>query len=89
MTPLRIWMGQEPSGRCSGPAPLECGASRLQQPGRGQRHRVFDVIPGIGMAAIEPGNGARGFLRGGDRLRGLTALRRRQHAWYAGNFRQH
>ena len=39
------------------------------------------------MATVEPWDGAGGLLGRGDRLRGLAALRRRQHAWHAGNVR--
>ena len=85
MTPLRNWIGHEPSARCVLRHQSKAARRWLQQPADRQRHRVLDVVPRIGVAAVEPGQRAGGLLCRGDRLRGLPALRRRQHAGYAGN----
>ena len=87
MTPLRSWIGHDPSARWVRRAPVERGACGFQQTGGGQRHRVLDVVPRIGVAAVGPRDGARGLLGGGDRLRGLPALRGRQDTRHAGNVR--
>ncbi len=66
-------------------APVERRPRRLPQPRDRQRHRVLDVIPRVGVAAVEPGQRAGGFLRRRDRLRGLEALLRRQDAGDTGD----
>ncbi len=55
-------------------APFEGRPGRLEQPGGGERHRALHVVPRIGVAAVEPGDGARRFLLGRDRQRGLPAF---------------
>src|SRR6516162_4027975 len=55
-------------------APVECGPRLLQQSRRGERHRAFHVIPGVGVTTFEPGDGARRFLGSGYRQRSLPAL---------------
>ena len=82
MTPLRSWIGHRTVGALNVAAPVERRPRRFQQTRDRQRHRVLDVVPRVGVPAVEPGHRTGGLLGGGDRLRRLSALRRRQDAGY-------
>ncbi|PQM48371.1 hypothetical protein C1Y40_01411 [Mycobacterium talmoniae] len=66
------------------PAPLERRPGRLPQPGRGQRHRAFHVIPRVGVPGRRPRDRTRRLLHRRNRLRGLPALLRAEHPGHGG-----
>ncbi len=77
--------GPGPVGPLNSAAPVERATRRFQQTCGGERHRILDVIPWIGVATVEPRDGAGRFLCRGDRLRGLAALCGGQNAAHCGH----
>ena len=76
IVPARSWMGQEPSGRCVRRLHSNAARAGSSSPAAVSAIARLDVVPRIGVATLKPGDGAGGFLRGGDRQRGLPALLR-------------
>ncbi len=85
MTPLRNWIGHEPSARCTVRHQSNAARAGSIKPATVSAIGVLDVIPRVGVAAVEPRQRTRGFLGRGNRPRRLQAVVRRQNSGHTGN----
>src|SRR5271165_6756587 len=56
------------------PTPVECVPRRVDQAGRGERHRAFHMVPRVGVPAFRPWDRAGWLLHRDNRFRGLLTL---------------